>query len=70
MENLLVKLNNIFLIDPDRVPEKKNPNETEQMEVKRLFFYPSLIDSSDKRNIIGMVEGYLMFFNSFKSDQE
>lgn len=70
MEKFLVKLSNIFLIDPDKVPTNKNANETEQMEVKRLFFYPSLTDPSDKRNRIGIVEGYLLFFNSFQSESE
>lgn len=36
------------------------------MDAKRLFFYPSLTDINDKRNLVGMTEGYLLFLNSFK----
>ena len=39
------------------------------MDSKRLYFYPALTDINDKRNIVGMVEGYLLFFNSFKTSK-
>ena len=70
MQKFDLELEYVFLIDPDRLPPNKNASEMEQMDAKRIYFYPSLSDVNDKRNIVGMVEGYLLFFNSFSAEGE
>lgn len=70
MSKLHYDLAYVFLIDPEKLPPHKNPTELEQMDAKRLYFYPSLTDINDKRNLVGMVEGYLIFFNSFQQEEE
>ena len=70
MENLILKLEHVILFDPEKKPNKPKPSEIEQMDAKNLLFYPALKDINNQRNLIGMAEGMLLFFNNFKSEEE
>ena len=35
------------------------------MDAKRLFFHPSMEDINQKRNLVGMAEGIVLFFDGF-----
>lgn len=70
MENLILKIEHVILFDPEKRPNKPKPSEIEQMDAKNLLFYPALKDINIQRNLIGMAEGILLFFNNFKDEEE
>ena len=35
------------------------------MDAKRLFFCPPMEDLNQKRNLVGMAEGIVLFFDGF-----
>ncbi len=74
MTQLAFKLDYVFIYDPDKVPDDPKASEQDQMDAKRIFFYPPLTDINAQRNLQGFAEGVILFFNSFstfpKSDSE
>lgn len=61
-----VKLEYLFIFDPEKFPEVEKPDEADLMDAKIEFFYPPLEDKFKQRNLVGMAEGFLLFFNSFR----
>jgi len=56
-----------FIYNPTLLPENPKASEVELMDAKKIFFYPPLVDINKQRNLMGMGEGFVAFYNTFKS---
>jgi hypothetical protein len=65
-----VSLEYLFIFDPEKFPTVEKPDEADLMDAKIEFFYPPLEDKHKQRNLVGMAEGFLLFFNSFKKPED
>lgn len=66
MEFMNLTLEYFFIYNPTLIPDNPKASEVEMMDAKKIFFYPTLVDINKQRNLMGMGEGFISFFNIFK----
>ena len=70
MEVMDLDLEYFFIYNPTLVPDNPKASEVEMMDAKKIFFYPTLVDINKQRNLMGMGEGFVSFYNTFRKIDE
>ena len=65
MKLMNMALEYFFIYNPTLEPDNPKASEVEMMDAKKIFFYPTLVDINRQRNLIGIGEGFVSFYNSF-----